>query len=105
MHDAPQDVLVDSYPEEEYWQDLLRVHRGQHQRSAGSPGDPHFVAMSGLDAPSMALTFNHPYPAPCMSPAPTPFLWAAVKALVNAYYRSAEQMGVQIRYNTPVAGA
>lgn len=24
------------------------------------------------------------------------------KALVNAYYRSAEQMGVQIRYNTPV---
>ena len=24
MHDAPQDVLVDAYPEEEYWQDLLR---------------------------------------------------------------------------------
>ena len=28
MHDAPQDVLVDSYPEEEYWQDLLRVDAG-----------------------------------------------------------------------------
>lgn len=28
MHDAPQDVLVDSYPEEEYWQDLLRVTEG-----------------------------------------------------------------------------
>ncbi len=37
-----------------------------------------------------------------MSPAPTPFYWAAVKTLINAYYRSAEQMGVQIRYNTPV---
>ncbi len=24
------------------------------------------------------------------------------KALVNAYYRSAERLGVQIRYNTPV---
>lgn len=24
------------------------------------------------------------------------------KALVNAYYRSAEKLGVQIRYNTPV---
>ena len=24
MHDAPQDVLVEAYPEEEYWQDLLR---------------------------------------------------------------------------------
>ncbi|MEI5617132.1 FAD-binding protein, partial [Streptomyces brasiliscabiei] len=29
MHDAPQDVLVDAYPEEEYWQDLLKVTRGQ----------------------------------------------------------------------------
>lgn len=25
------------------------------------------------------------------------------KALINAYYRSAEQLGVQIRYDTPVA--
>ena len=28
MHDGPQDVLVDSYPEEEYWQDLLKVTGG-----------------------------------------------------------------------------
>ncbi|STR40796.1 TcuA [Klebsiella michiganensis] len=52
MHDAPQDVLVDSYPEEEYWQDLLRVTEGQHQRSAGAPGDPHLIAVPGLDAPA-----------------------------------------------------
>ena len=25
MHDAPQDVLVEAYPEEEFWQDLLKV--------------------------------------------------------------------------------
>ena len=25
MHDAPQDVLVDAYPEEEFWEDLLQV--------------------------------------------------------------------------------
>ena len=29
MHDAPQDVLEDAYPEEEYWQDLLKVTGGQ----------------------------------------------------------------------------
>ena len=29
MHDAPQDVLVDAYPEEEFWQDLLKVTAGQ----------------------------------------------------------------------------
>ena len=28
MHDAPQDVLVDAYTEEEYWQDLLKVTGG-----------------------------------------------------------------------------
>ncbi|HZW72558.1 MAG TPA: FAD-dependent oxidoreductase, partial [Caldimonas sp.] len=28
MHDAPQDVLVDAYPEEEYWQDLRQVTGG-----------------------------------------------------------------------------
>src|SRR6202051_3966531 len=28
MHDTPQDVLVDSYSEEEYWQDLRNVTGG-----------------------------------------------------------------------------
>ena len=28
MHDAPQDVLTEAYPEEEYWQDLLKVTGG-----------------------------------------------------------------------------
>ncbi len=29
MHDAPQDVLVESYPEQEFWEDLLRVTGGK----------------------------------------------------------------------------
>src|SRR6476469_5844250 len=28
MHDAPQDVLVDAYPEEEFWEDLRKVTGG-----------------------------------------------------------------------------
>ena len=28
MHDAPADVLSDTYPEDEYWQDLLKVTGG-----------------------------------------------------------------------------
>ncbi len=28
MHEAPQDVLVEAYPEEEFWQDLLKVTGG-----------------------------------------------------------------------------
>ena len=40
MHDAPQDVLTDAYPEEEYWQDLLKVTGGLHRRNPGAAGDP-----------------------------------------------------------------
>src|SRR3954464_12550323 len=29
VHDGAQDVLVDAYPEEEYWQDLLKVTGGR----------------------------------------------------------------------------
>src|SRR5437016_936292 len=28
MHESPQDVLTDAYPEEEYWQDLCKVTGG-----------------------------------------------------------------------------
>src|SRR5512144_3402985 len=28
MHDGPADVLTDAYPEEEYWQDLVKVTGG-----------------------------------------------------------------------------
>ncbi len=52
MHDAPQDVLVDSYPEEEFWQDLWRVTEGNDQRSAGAAGDPHLLPLPRLDAPA-----------------------------------------------------
>ena len=29
MHEAPQGVLTDAYPEEEFWQDLLKVTAGK----------------------------------------------------------------------------
>ena len=38
MHDGPQDVLVDSYPEEEYWQDLLKVTAGRTDETLAREG-------------------------------------------------------------------
>ena len=52
MHDAPQDVLVDAYPEEEYWQDLLKVTGGHHRRKARASRDSRIVVLPRLDAPS-----------------------------------------------------
>ena len=79
MHDAPQDVLVDAYPEEEFWQDLLKVTGGAHRRDAGAPGDPRLVDLPRLDAqPRRAL------PAVAVGRAarwraPTPSSWAAAR--------------------------
>ncbi len=57
MHDAPQDVLVEAYPEEEYWQDLLKVTGGLTNEPLARHGDPPLVAMPALDAePRRALS-------------------------------------------------
>ena len=33
MHEGPLDMLTDAYPEEEYWQDLLKVTGGLDRRA------------------------------------------------------------------------
>ena len=101
MHDAPQDVLTGAYPEEEYWQDLKKVTGGitdetlarlvirdsSHCRGWMRRHGVHFQpALSG----TLQLSRTNA------------FFMGGGKALVNAYYRSAEQLGVHIRYASPV---
>ena len=51
MHDAPQDVLVDAYPEEEYWQDLLKVTGGLTDEQLARLVIRASVDLPRLDAP------------------------------------------------------
>ena len=101
MHDAPQDVLVDSYPEEEYWQDLYKVTGGITNerlarlviRSTATCRD--WMRRHGVHfQPSLSGTLH--------LSRTNAFFMGGGKALVNAYYRSAEALGVQVRYNAPV---
>ncbi len=101
MHDAPQDVLTDAYPEEEYWQDLLKVTGGQTNEQLArlviraSSHCRDWMRRHGVRfQPALSGTLH-------LSRTNAFFLGGG-KALVNAYYRSAEKLGVQIRYNTPV---
>ncbi|MGY2491579.1 FAD-dependent tricarballylate dehydrogenase TcuA [Cupriavidus sp. CP313] len=101
MHDAPQDVLVDAYPEEEYWQDLLKV--------TGGITDEHLARLvihaSSTCRPWMrrhGVRFQPPLSGALHVARTNAFFMGGGKALVNAYYRSAETMGVQVRYETPV---
>jgi len=101
MHDAPQDVLIDAYPEEEYWQDLLKVTGGLTDEK---------LARLAIRASSTCrdwmrshgVNFQPPLSGALHVARTNAFFMGGGKALVNAYYRSAERLGVSIRYNAPV---
>jgi tricarballylate dehydrogenase len=101
MHNAPQDVLVDAYSEEEYWQDLLKVTAGVT--------DEH-LARIAIRASSTCrdwmarhgVRFQPPLSGTLHVARTNAFFMGGGKALVNAYYRSAQQLGVRVHYDTPV---
>ena len=102
MHDAPQDVLTGAYPEDEYWQDLLTVTGGQTNEELArrvireSAGCRDWMRRHGVRfQPSLSGTLH-------LSRTNAFFLGGG-KALVNAYYRSAAALGVQVRYDAPVS--
>ncbi|MFN4359570.1 MAG: FAD-dependent tricarballylate dehydrogenase TcuA [Hylemonella sp.] len=101
MHDAPQDVLVDAYPEEEFWQDLLKV--------TGGLTDEQLARLAIRASASCrdwmrnhGVRFQPPLSGALHVARTNAFFMGGGKALVNAYYRSAERLGVQIRYEAPV---
>ncbi|WP_454733510.1 MULTISPECIES: FAD-dependent tricarballylate dehydrogenase TcuA [Cupriavidus] len=101
MHDAPQDVLIEAYPEEEYWQDLLKVTGGITNE---------YLARLTIRASSTCrdwmrkhgVHFQPPLSGALHVARTNAFFMGGGKALVNAYFRSAEALGVQVRYNAPV---
>ncbi|SAK87494.1 tricarballylate dehydrogenase [Caballeronia terrestris] len=101
MHDAPQDVLIDAYPEEEYWQDLLKVTGGiTNERLARL-----VIRESSTCRPWMqkhGVRFQPPLSGALHVARTNAFFMGGGKALVNAYYRSAQSLGIQIRYDSPV---
>ncbi len=102
MHDEPQDVLIDAYPEEEFWQDLLKVTGGRTDEALARL----VIRASSTVRPWMRRHGVHFQPSlsGALHTARTnAFFMGGGKALVNAYYRSAENLGVQVRYEAPVA--
>jgi tricarballylate dehydrogenase len=101
MHEAPQDVLQDAYPEEEFWQDLLKVTGGATDEKlarvvirASSTCRPWMARHGVRFQPSLSGTLH--------LSRTNAFFMGGGKALVNAYYRSAQALGVQVRYEAPV---
>jgi tricarballylate dehydrogenase len=103
MHSAPLDVLSDAYPEEEYWQDLLKVTGGlTDERLArmtirGTESHVPWMIRHGV-------RFQAPLGGTLQLGRTNAFFLGGGKALVNAYYRAAEALGVEVLYESQVVG-
>ncbi|WP_291732162.1 FAD-dependent tricarballylate dehydrogenase TcuA [Leisingera sp. F5] len=101
MHDGPLSVLTGTYDEDEYYNDLLLVTKGKTDEHLarmairGSRESQPWMEAHGVRfQPSLSGTLS-------LSRTNAFFLGGG-KALVNAYYRTAEALGVEVLYEAPV---
>ena len=101
MHQGPLSVLTDAYGEDEYFDDLLLVTKGETDEAlarmtirSSETCLPWMEAHGVRFQPSLSGTLS-------LSRTNAFFLGGG-KALVNAYYNTAEDLGVTVRYETEV---
>jgi tricarballylate dehydrogenase len=101
LHEAPTDVLTGVYGEDEYWDDLRRVTGGKTDESLARTAIRESArALPWMDAhgvrfqPSLKGTLN--------LSRTNAFFMGGGKALLNAYYRAAGRLGIEIVYDSEV---
>ena len=101
MHPGPLDVLTGAYTEEEYWQDLLKVTGGltdeRLARMAIRETERHLPWMK-----QHGVRFQAPLGGTLHLSRTNAFFLGGGKALMNAYYRSGEALGVEVSYDSEV---
>src|SRR5688572_16224559 len=102
MHAGPLAPLTGAYPEDEYWEDLLKVTGGlTDERLARMT-----IRQTEAHVPWMlkhGVRFQAPLGGTLHLSRTNAFFLGGGKALVNAYYRSAASIGVDILYETEIA--
>ena len=103
MHTGPLEVLTGDYPEEEYWQDLVKVTGGLTDEKLarmtirGTEGHLPWMRRNGV-------RFQAPLGGTLQLARTNAFFLGGGKALLNAYYRAAEALGAEISYESEVVG-
>jgi tricarballylate dehydrogenase len=102
MHAGPLPPLTGAYPEQEYWEDLLKVTGGlTDERLARMT-----IRQTEAHVPWMlrhGVRFQAPLGGTLHLSRTNAFFLGGGKALVNAYYRSAASLGVDVLYETEIA--
>ena len=101
MHPAPTKTLTGAYLEEEYWDDLNRV--------TGGNTDEHLARMTIKVSANMipwmeacGVRFQPSLTGTLSLSRTNAFFLGGGKALLNAYYATAERLGVRIVYDSEV---
>ena len=101
MHTAPLETMPETYPEDEYWEDLLRVTGGQTNEHLArmairkSEGTYAWMKAQGVRfQPALGGTLQLSRTAA--------FYLGGGKALLNAYYRTAAALGIEVKYDAEV---
>ena len=101
MHDGPADVLTGAYREEDYWQDLLNVTGGETNERLARITIRHTATCRDWMVPH-GVRFQPSLGGTLQLSRTNAFFLGGGKALVNAYCRAAEALGVEIDYDTAV---
>jgi tricarballylate dehydrogenase len=103
MHDAPTDLLTDSYSEDEFYTDLLRVTERETDETlarlivCASADCPAWMRRHGVRLqPSLRGTLH--------LGRTNAFFIGGGKALMNTYYAAAQRRGVRVFYDAEVIG-
>jgi tricarballylate dehydrogenase len=101
MHDAPTAVLTETYPEEEFFEDLWRVTGGQTDEALArlcirsSAGCTAWMKNHGVRfQPALGGTLH--------LGRTNAFFLGGGKALLNEYYAAAQRLGIEILYDAEV---
>lgn len=101
MHDAPEDVMSGVYSEEEYWQDVLKVTSGNTDEKLARLAIRASANCRGW-MQKHGVRFQPPLSGTLNLSRTNAFFMGGGKALINAYYRSAEKLGVKVCYDSTV---
>jgi tricarballylate dehydrogenase len=103
MHDVPTSLLTDTYTENEYLADLLRVTGGETDE-----GLARIVVRQSGTCPAWMERFGVRFQSSLRGTLhlgrTNAFFLGGGKALMNSYYATAMRLGVKVRYDAEVVG-
>jgi tricarballylate dehydrogenase len=100
-HDAATDTLTGPYSEEELWDDLLRVTEGQTDEELARHMIHESKEMLGWIA-EQGVRFQHALGGTLSLGRTNSFFLGGGRAMLNALYRTAARLGIEVRYDAEV---